>query len=130
MGLRYSINTMTEALPRGAAVVGVHDFSFLMKPGAPRSVELTVHCVAPSLDAFDGLCVAATLYAAGLPDAGGSVVTAAEPTRIKTDVWMAADTAGLPDRASAGYGGSAKVAATTRLRAQPAVQLCSAAPAI
>ena len=76
---------------------------------APRRVEVTVHCVAPSLDAFEGLRVAATLYAATLADADGAEITAAEPARIKTDVWMAADTAGLPDRASAGFGGSAKV---------------------
>ena len=78
--------------------------------GAVRSVDVVVHCVAPSLDAFEGLRVAATLHAAGaVGDGEMAVVVAAEPTRIKTDVWMAADTAGLPDRTSAGFGGSAKV---------------------
>ena len=68
------------------------------------SVDVTVHCVAPSLDAFDDLRVAATLYRVS-----GEPVLEAEPAAIKTDVWMAADTAGLADRAAAGYGGSAKV---------------------
>ena len=73
-------------------------------------MDVTVHCVAPTLAAFDGLRVAATLYRGASAGGGASEpVLAAEPAAIKTDVWMAADTAGLDDRAAAGYGGSAKV---------------------
>ena len=79
-----------------------------------------MHCVAPSLAAFDDLRVAATLYS-GVSEGGADSepVMVAEPAAIKTDVWMAADTAGLADRAAAGYGGSAKVL-TSRLDTPPA----------
>ena len=72
-------------------------------------MDVTVHCVAPSLAAFDDLRVAATLHAGHTAEADGGPVIAAEPAAIKTDVWMASDTAGLADRAAAGFGGSAKV---------------------
>ena len=79
-----------------------------------------MHCVAPSLAAFDDLHVTATLYG-GTSDGGADSkpVVVAEPATIKTDVWMAADTAGLADRSAAGYGGSAKVLTCCARRSSP-----------
>ncbi len=65
--------------------------------------------MAPSLAGFDDLRVTATLYSGSGQEADSKPVMVAEPVAMKTDVWMAADTAGLADRAAAGYGGSAKV---------------------